>query len=298
MIVRLARAGLAVALLFCIAAPSRSAASPPDGAEALAVPTTVPFQGFLRDEGLPMDGFASITASLYSASNGGLLRWGPETHPSVAVDDGVFQLSLGNTVALPASVFDGSPLWLNLIVNGEALTPRTQLQSAPFAMRAANADLAAAVANSPGVAYEIGNPAVTLTTTEMQDVQVVSITVPGPGFVVVQAQTYVRFQGTADDNRARFQIDPTQGGSGDGSVYLELGRTVNDTGISRYPVHLTRMFPVVSGTYTYRLEGIGLNPLPAQAACFNGVIVAMYFPMAYGSISRDAPDGFAVVETP
>lgn len=105
-----------------------------------AVPATIAFQGFLTDDqGSPIDDAVSLDFALYNLFSGGTDIW-METQPGVAVTQGVFQVALGSVVPLAISLFDGSPLFLGIRIDGEAELPRTQLLSAPFAIRAAEAD--------------------------------------------------------------------------------------------------------------------------------------------------------------
>lgn len=380
---------------------------PGPGGSLRAVPLRIPFQGYLRDSGgMPIDTPVSLEVALYNSEFGGFVQWGPETHASVAMDEGIFRISLGETVPLPTSIFDGAPLWLGVSVDGEAEMPRTELQSAPFAMRASVADVAIAddgdwrflgsgpnvhypgdaiiggdaadfdldseiliiqaesqdwsvgvlnepttadsdfiigtlnagndnkfriepggnvgigtadpqarlhvqgsftatgtvdlpdasisadmTADEPGVAFAQDNPALTLTT-GMQDVLVVSVNAPGPGYVIVQAQTYSRHSGTTGPNSARFQIDTTAGGAAVAFHSLTVGAENSpSTASTRYPISLSRVFTVSSaGTYTYRLEGEALNGSPATVVCFNGSISALFVPTAYGTVETSQPD--------
>ena len=114
-------------------------AEPAPPRSSIAV-TRVAYQGYLTDAGgTPIDGTVSIVATLYNAPVGGSSLW-TETHGSVAVSDGVFQITLGSITPLEVPDFTGSPVYLGVAVNGEAELPRTQLVASPFAIRAAEAD--------------------------------------------------------------------------------------------------------------------------------------------------------------
>jgi hypothetical protein len=105
------------------------------------VPQTMSYQGVLRDAvGDPVaDGDYSITFALYSAATGGAALW--EETQSVSVEDGVFNAVLGSVTPLELSF--SQPYWLGISVEGEAeLSPRVELASAPYALRAAVADWA------------------------------------------------------------------------------------------------------------------------------------------------------------
>ncbi len=130
---------LGVAVLPCGARADQAS-----GPVARAVPSQIAFQGLLFDDTVspsaPVEGSVNLEVRLWDAASGGSVQWGPETHNGVPVSTGVFQIALGSSVSLPISVFDGSPLFLGISVNGEAELPRTQLLASPFAMRAQEAD--------------------------------------------------------------------------------------------------------------------------------------------------------------
>ena len=99
--------------------------------------TTVHYQGRLADSGgLPVDGLVELQFALYASDTDEAPLWGPELHTDVPVEDGLFAVNLGGpTGGLPLSLLGGS-LWLEVIVEGEALSPRQQLGAVPYAMQA------------------------------------------------------------------------------------------------------------------------------------------------------------------
>lgn len=107
-----------------------------------AVPQTLSYQGVLRDGvgNTITDGSYDLTFNLYDAESGGSALWS-ETQ-SVNVVDGIFSVVLGDVVALTVP-FD-VPYWLGISVEGETeLSPRVELTAAPYARRAAYADVGA-----------------------------------------------------------------------------------------------------------------------------------------------------------
>ena len=106
-------------------------------AESIAgVPTVMNFQGRLTDN-TPMQ--APINASLpmefriYDQATGGLPLWS-ETWTSVPVVNGLISVLLGsNGSPLPASVFTSMNLHLEIIVDGDVLTPRQKIGAVPYA---------------------------------------------------------------------------------------------------------------------------------------------------------------------
>lgn len=79
----------------------------------------IPFQGRLLDNGRPYNGISTIEFNIASPS------WS-ETKSNVNVTDGYYSVVLGETTPLPDTLFSNSPeVQLNIIVNGEALSPVT-----------------------------------------------------------------------------------------------------------------------------------------------------------------------------
>jgi hypothetical protein len=113
---------------------------------AWAVPGLVSYQGRLVDlstgepvtnAGLPM------TFRIYDAQVGGTLLW-EEDHASVPVQDGIYNLFLGNgttTVGtFDLSLFSAADRWFEVEVDTELFTPRQRVASVAFAMKAASAE--------------------------------------------------------------------------------------------------------------------------------------------------------------
>jgi len=110
------------------------------GAEdAREVPPVMWYQGYLagKPSEEPIDGTVGIEASIFSQESGGSPIWGPEVHADTDVASGWFVLELGATAALPS--FDAPPYYLELMIDGEFLTPRMKLGSVPAAFHATSA---------------------------------------------------------------------------------------------------------------------------------------------------------------
>lgn len=123
-------------ILPCLAALMGLASS------AQAVPALVNYQGFLRDDqGVPVEGNVNITLSIFDLETGGAPLWS-ETHPGIAVSEGIFDVVLGSITPLPPTVFDDGDRWLETGINGLPLTPRRPFLSTPYALRAAVAEVA------------------------------------------------------------------------------------------------------------------------------------------------------------
>ncbi len=109
---------------------------------ALAVPSAVPYAGFLaHEDGTPYEGTVSLRVSAYGQAEGGEPVWGPAQFDGVEVQGGVLAVVLGETGSpLDSSLLGGEGLWLAIEVNGTAMTPRQRVLSAPYALRAGDSE--------------------------------------------------------------------------------------------------------------------------------------------------------------
>jgi hypothetical protein len=120
---------------------------------SIAQTTAFNFNGRLSNIGLPVNGRHDLRFSVYASQAAADLVSGPITVSSVAVKNGVFNCRLD----FGQSIFDGSARWLEIGVrpSGTAsftnLSPRVELTSAPYAVRAKEAAVASSVANGTAV---------------------------------------------------------------------------------------------------------------------------------------------------
>jgi len=107
---------------------------------AYAVPMTFNYQGYLVDSnGDPVDGTVNLTFRIYTVSTGGSDVWN-ETHASVPVGNGVFNVILGESTALTTTIIDGERyLGVEVESDGE-MTPRQKLTGVAFSIRAGLAE--------------------------------------------------------------------------------------------------------------------------------------------------------------
>lgn len=104
--------------------------------DAYIVNPAMNYQGYLADStGIAVNDILTFKAWLYNdaqASAAENLVWGPETHPDVQVERGLFSLVLGSNLALdPYDFYEA--LYLELEVDGTTL-PRQPLRAVPYAM--------------------------------------------------------------------------------------------------------------------------------------------------------------------
>src|SRR5690349_18106587 len=108
------------------------------------VPRTISYQGVLADAaGNLVQGTHQLTLQLYQEGSGGTAIY-TETHTSVAVVKGVFNLIIGSVTPLPEGLSFDRAYFLDVKVDNVQMTPRTPLTAAPYALRAAVADQARA----------------------------------------------------------------------------------------------------------------------------------------------------------
>lgn len=108
------------------------------GSSTKSVPATLNYQGYLLDNGTPANGTYSMTLSIWDSPTGGNQCWSGTY--TVEVDSGLFSVVLDN---IPPDCFSsGETRWLELEVNGEILSPRTQITSSPWSFKSIEADTA------------------------------------------------------------------------------------------------------------------------------------------------------------
>jgi hypothetical protein len=106
---------------------------------AFAVPTKLSQQGRLIDgDGAPLTGSHSLAFTLHDAETAGNEVWNEEH--SVEFEEGYYSIVLGTVAALEDLLFAGSTVWLQLSVDGVVLSPRQEVVSVPYALRAAVAE--------------------------------------------------------------------------------------------------------------------------------------------------------------
>ncbi len=98
--------------------------------QTASVGSKISYQGQLLDAaGNPVSGSYTLRFELYAAATGGTALW-QQTFSAVQVQNGLFSVQL----TVDPDDLDGSALWLEIIVNGEHLSPRQELLAAPYAL--------------------------------------------------------------------------------------------------------------------------------------------------------------------
>jgi hypothetical protein len=128
---------------------------------ASALPRLIRFGGTLQDpKGNPLSGVTGITFALYSEQTGGAALW-LETQNVTADSNGHYTVLLGATTSqgLPVSIFSSEQAhWVGVQVSGQAEQPRVLLVSAPYALKAGDAET---VGGLPPAAFMLATPGTT-----------------------------------------------------------------------------------------------------------------------------------------
>jgi hypothetical protein len=123
------------------------------GTATAQVPYDMSYQGRLTDAvGAPLAGPATLELRIFDSFAGGVALY-EEVHIGVSLDDsGAFSIRMGagdfTTGTFDAALFSGVNRYLEIVVDGEVLTPRLVIGSVPYAMQAESAPNAEAVASA------------------------------------------------------------------------------------------------------------------------------------------------------
>ncbi|HVP57037.1 MAG TPA: hypothetical protein VMU02_02980, partial [bacterium] len=104
------------------------------GPGAARVPREINYQGKLTDaQGQPLAGSHSVVFAIYDALSGGTQLWS-EARTVNSDSTGVFAVVLG--ASTPIEVAFTGDAWLQVEVDGKALSPRRPMVSVPYAFNA------------------------------------------------------------------------------------------------------------------------------------------------------------------
>ncbi len=127
---RSAHVTLAIILaVFCLAASAWA-----------QVPDKMNYEVMLTDDSdVPLaDQAVTLVFRIYNADIGGVMLWN-ETHVTATNSIGIVSVVLGTTTPMSPNSFI-QPLWVEVEVDGETLSPRRELTSSPYAIHAYDAD--------------------------------------------------------------------------------------------------------------------------------------------------------------
>jgi hypothetical protein len=149
--------GVVVGLLMILSLAQLTLAQTPSQT-ASALPHLVRFSGTVKDlNGSPMTGVVGITFALYAEQSSGSALW-LETQNVTADSSGHYSALLGSTTSqgLPESIFTSEQAhWVGAQVQGQAEQPRVLLVSAPYALKAGDAET---IGGLPPSAFMLASP--------------------------------------------------------------------------------------------------------------------------------------------
>lgn len=113
------------------------------------VPELMNYQGRLTDNsGNPLDTTVSMVFTIYDDSTGVVALW-TETHASVSVSAGIFNVVMGSSNPIPDTTFDGVDRFLGIRVGTDPeIAPRTRIISVAYSYRALRSDSSDYVLNN------------------------------------------------------------------------------------------------------------------------------------------------------
>lgn len=111
--------------------------------QSKGTPHEINYQGWLGSatDTTGVTGTLNMTFRLFSVPTGGTALWS-ETQNGVKVDKGIFNVLLESVYPIPSSIFTGNPLWLQIQVGSDTLSPRKKLVSVGYAIKSELADSA------------------------------------------------------------------------------------------------------------------------------------------------------------
>jgi hypothetical protein len=123
--------------------PLRAQQTPSLSGAVTALPRLVRFNGIAKDlNGNPLTGVIGMTFALYAEQNGGAALW-LETQNVQADGNGHYTVVLGasNPDGLPTDLFTSEQArWVGVQISGQREQPRVLLVSAPYALKAGDAE--------------------------------------------------------------------------------------------------------------------------------------------------------------
>ena len=133
-----------------------------------SVPRLIRFAGVARDaNGKPLSGTIGITFSLYAEQSGGAALW-METQNVQTDSTGHYSVLLGSTKpdGLPADIFASEQArWIGVQIEQRAEQSRTLLVSAPYALKAGDAET---LGGLPPSAFVLAAPATHMATDRLR----------------------------------------------------------------------------------------------------------------------------------
>ena len=99
-----------------------------------AIPSKINYQGLITNgDGSPIvSATNTITTSLYTTATGGILVYSETFQNVVSDSNGIYAIQIG-VDGLQEDLEENADLWLELVINGDTLSPRQQINAVPYA---------------------------------------------------------------------------------------------------------------------------------------------------------------------
>lgn len=195
-----------------------------------SIPHLVKFSGTVKDEdGHPKNGVVGITFALYKDQQGGAPLW-LETQNVQTDSKGSYSVLLGSSSAegLPTDIFTSNDArWLGVQVEGQQEQPRTLLVSAPYALKAGDAET---LGGKPLSAFQLAAPQSSASSAQ-QSAQFSTGSSQQSAALAEQANEIICASGTGC-KAAFVPLFTSNGGSAkvSNSIITQTGRTVSVSG--------------------------------------------------------------------
>lgn len=234
------------------------------------IPQTINFQGRLSDANGPITGQQSVTFTAYDAETGET-KLGSETAKITPDSNGIFNYALGSqqSLNLTQTIDFTKPVWIEIKVGEQTLSPRQPLRSAPFAL----GNVSKAGDTIKGDVKVEGK----LTATKFIG--------DGTGLTGMAFEDYVKKSGDSmngpltvkGDVKVEGELNATKFiGDGSGLTNMAFGDYVKKSGDS------------MSGTLTAKITDLSGNIATGEV----GTYLAPFFPMAVGVSGKGPIGGF------
>lgn len=260
------------------------------GTSLAAIPGVVEYQGrLLESGGSPVaDGNHVVLFEIFDVAAGGSSLWSSGNR-TVQTADGLFNYPLGDSSAFPSGLFASNPdLYLEITIVGDPpLSPRTKLESVPYAFFAEGAQ---EVANEPGVTQFINDTGDDLVNGFLVEFALDSVLAPAAGVVLCQATFSVSVNHLAGDvaGAAFLIVDSSFSLGTSQENYFVIDSTYAD-GTFEVPVHIHRIMEVVPGWNRFSVIGADFID-PGQTISVRRVTFTMtYFDRAYNVLQYSEP---------
>jgi hypothetical protein len=261
-----------------------------------AVPQVINYQGNLTDGGgAPVaDGAQLMKFTIYDAAVGGSALWN-SGFQNVTTTNGLFTYDLGSNVALPDNLFTDTSRYLGIAVGVDPeISPRTRLETAPYAYHALRADSATVAGLSPGVTQELSNGSKQIFAGFAAMMVEDSINCPDSGYVIVDASFSITcFLTNGDPEIAIFAwVDSVHNDFLFYSNVQHLWALPSVLPSGNYATFASQhaVFPVDGGWNSFRLLASDFQGISDRCVMQQDVIFTLlYVPKNYGGLDAFIP---------